>query len=156
MDMQPVSVPSGVADQPMTEQETLSGATQRAEGAAAELPKADYWVGIEGGIEETGVGMLAHAWVVVIADGITGHGRSGGFVLPPEVARLVRNGTELGHANDIVFGRENSKQQEGAIGLLTDKAMDRRELYEHAVVLALAPVKNRQLYQDSVHEGAIP
>jgi len=67
--------------------------------------------------------------------------------LPEAVARLVRAGKELGDANDIVFGRENSKQQEGAIGLLTGKVMDRTELYEHAMVLALAPIKGAEYFQ---------
>jgi hypothetical protein len=37
-----------------------------------------------------------------------------------EVRRLVRDeGLELGHADDLVFGRTNSKTTNGACGLLT-------------------------------------
>jgi hypothetical protein len=37
-----------------------------------------------------------------------------------EVCRLVRDeGLELGHADDLVFGRTNSKTTNGACGLLT-------------------------------------
>jgi inosine/xanthosine triphosphatase len=146
LDPQMVSVPSGVSDQPIGDKETLLGATQRAQNAQIESSEADCWVGIEGGIEESDRGMLAFAWVVVIADGQIGRGRTGGFFLPDRVAELVRQGKELGEADDIVFGRENSKQNEGAIGLLTKGAMDRQELYEHAVVLALVSLKNPGLY----------
>ena len=52
---------------------------------------------------------------------------------------------ELGHADDEVFGRDNSKQQNGAIGLLTDDLVDREAYYIHAVIMALVPFKNRGL-----------
>ena len=146
LDLQMVSVPSGVSDQPIGDRETLLGATQRARNAQLESPEADCWVGIEGGIEDSDRGMMAFAWVVVISSGQLGRGRTGGFFLPDPVAELVRQGKELGEADDIVFGRENSKQNEGAIGLLTAGAMDRQELYEHAVVLALVSLKNPQIY----------
>jgi non-canonical (house-cleaning) NTP pyrophosphatase len=52
----------------------------------------------------------------------------------------------LGEADDIVFGRSNSKQDNGAVGLLTDNVIDRAQLYEHAMILALIPFKNELLY----------
>ena len=136
-----VSVDSGVSDQPMSEAETLNGAENRAAAARDAVPEADFWVGIEGGIEDLSHGMLAYAWIVILSDGPDAKGRTGGFLLPETVAVLVRGGKELGDANDEVFGRENSKQQEGAIGLLTGKVLERTELYEHGVLLALAPIK---------------
>jgi inosine/xanthosine triphosphatase len=142
-----VSVPSGVSNQPRGDEETLRGATQRAQQAAKDHVNANFWVGIEGGIEDSDLGMMAFAWVYVLSEQQVGKGRSGGFFLPARVAEFVRQGMELGQADDIVFGQENSKQKEGAIGLLTNKAMDRRELYEHAVVLALVSLKNPELYQ---------
>ncbi|MFQ5526621.1 MAG: inosine/xanthosine triphosphatase [Thermoanaerobaculia bacterium] len=142
-----VGVESGVANQPASDRETRVGAESRADAAAELRPEADYWVGIEGGIEDGDAGMRAFAWVVVRSAFGVGRARSGTFFLPDEVARLVRGGKELGEADDIVFGRSNSKQEEGAIGLLTRGVLDRRDLYEHAVVLALAPLKNPLLYR---------
>lgn len=142
-----VSVDSGVSHQPMTEGETLQGAENRAGAARAAVPEADFWVGIEGGIEDLAEGMLAYAWIVILSEGPTGKGRTGGFLLPETVAELVRGGHELGDANDQVFGRRNSKQQEGAIGLLTGNIMDRTELYEHGMVLALVPVKSSVFFE---------
>lgn len=148
-----VSVDSGVSDQPLSDLETLRGAAARAEAAEALRPEADYWVGIEGGIESRGKsrsesgGMMAFAWVVVRSSFGIGRARSGSFFLPDQVVRLVGEGMELGEADDIVFGRSNSKQEEGAVGLLTHGVIDRRALYEQAVVLALAPLKNPLLYE---------
>jgi inosine/xanthosine triphosphatase len=144
-----VSVSSGVKDQPLSDAETLRGARTRAERAREAVPAADYWVGIEGGIEEAVEGMAAFAWIVVLADGREGRGRSGTFFLPGPVVRLVRQGTELGDANDLVFGRQNSKQDEGAIGLLTAGVVNRTQLYEHAMIMALLPLRNPDLYRDA-------
>ncbi len=139
-------VGSGVAAQPMSDVETLQGAEQRARAAEKQVSEADFWVGIEGGVAESDGDLLAFAWVVVRSAGIRARGRSGTFVLPVPVSDLIRAGKELGEADDIVFGRRNSKQKEGALGLLTENVIDRRELYEHAILLALVPFKSSELY----------
>ena len=142
-----VSVASGVSDQPMSDIETLHGARRRVENAQTEYPDADFWIGIEGGIEEKHHEMEAFAWIVVHdKDGGVGKGRTGSFFLPPQVAALVREGKELGDADDIVFGKTNSKQENGAVGLLTDNVIHRAGYYTETVVLALIPFKNRHLY----------
>ncbi len=141
-----IEVPSGVSDQPMSDHETLMGATERAVGAANLLPDANYWVGIEGGIDDTDE-MAAYAWVVVKSGEQLGKARTGTLYLPPEIARLVRDGKELGDADDIVFGKQNSKQANGAVGLLTGDVIDRTRFYVEAVVLALIPFKNPELYR---------
>lgn len=141
-----VSAASGVSRQPMSDAETLLGARNRAEAARRAVPDADFWVGMEGGVEEHPAGLASFAWIVVLSDSRVGQGRSGVFFLPEPVARMVRSGIELGDANDRVFGRTGSKLEEGAIGLLSRGAMDRVELYEHATVLALLPFVDPELY----------
>ena len=144
-----VNVPSGVSDQPMTDAETLRGAQNRAANAQHAMPDAQLWVGIEGGIEDSPDGMHAFAWVVVRSADQVGEARTGTFKLPDRVAELVRSGIELGEADDIVLGRTNSKQEDGAVGLLTDGLIDRTRYYEHAVVLALIPFLKTELYAES-------
>lgn len=141
-----VEVDSSVPDQPMGDAETLSGAQNRAKAARERCPDADFWVGIEGGNKDRQVEMSAFAWVVVLSKDKEGKGRSGEFVLPEKVADLVRQGVELGKADDLVFSRNNSKQGNGAIGLLTGDAIDRAELYVPAVIFALIPFRNPDLY----------
>lgn len=140
-----VNVPSLVSDQPQSDAETLQGAHNRAEHARQHSPQADYWVGIEGGIADLGHAMQAFAWVVIRNHQHSGQGKTGTFILPQEVARLVREGHELGDADDIVFGKSNSKQQNGAIGLLTGDVLTRATFYQQAVIMALIPFKNPQL-----------
>lgn len=141
-----VSVPSGVSDQPMSDAETLQGAFNRARAAQAAEPDARLWMGIEGGCEEQHGALFAFAWVVVLDAERVGKARTAAFELPHEVAALVRQGVELGEADDRVFGRSNSKQQNGAVGLLTGDVIDRCGYYEHAVALALIPFRNLDLH----------
>lgn len=141
-----VSVSTGVSDQPMTALETMQGAMNRAENARNRQPEADYWIGIEGGIEDTDMGMQCFAWVIILGrDDRIGRGQTAVFYLPIEVAELVRDGMELGHADDHVFKRDNSKQKNGAIGILTDDAVDRTSYYVQAMIMALVPFKNPTL-----------
>ena len=146
--LESVDVSSGVSNQPESDAEVLKGAENRASNAKKELANAHYWVGIEGGIEDTEFGMTAFAWIVILSKKQIGRGRTGTFFLPEKVARLVRQGKELGDANDIVFNRSNSKQNYGAIGLLTGNVINRTRLYEHGVIMALVEFKNIELYKN--------
>jgi inosine/xanthosine triphosphatase len=138
-----ISVPSGVSAQPMNSAETLQGALQRVEAARQTMPDADYWIGIEGGCEDSADGMTVFAWIAALdGTGKIGKSRTATFFLPQEVSELVRQGMELGDADDAVFGRKNSKQQNGSVGLLTEDVITRLTYYEQAVILALIPFKN--------------
>jgi inosine/xanthosine triphosphatase len=141
-----VAVPSPVASQPHGDEETLRGAEARAARAREARPDADYWVGIEGGVCDAQGATAAFAWIVVRAEDQVGRARTATFLLPEAVSELLRQGLELGEADDRVFGRTNSKQDAGAVGLLTRNVIDREALYAHAVVLALIPFLNRELF----------
>lgn len=141
-----VPVDSGVEDQPLTDQATRQGALNRAQKAKQNVPAGDYWVGVEGGCDYLDGEMIAFAWVVVLTEGQISSARTAHFQLPGEVKRLVESGLELGYADDRVFGKENSKQKSGAVGLLTGDVVTRKTFYEQAVILALIPFKNPKLY----------
>jgi inosine/xanthosine triphosphatase len=141
-----VSAPSGVRAQPMSSRETMIGAANRVKAAQKQYPEADFWVGIEGGVESEGEELAAYAWIVIHSANLEGKSRTGTFFLPPRVAALIRQGQELGAADDIVFNQSNSKQANGAIGILTGDIIDRTALYAHAVILALVPFKNPELF----------
>ena len=146
-DVVSVSVDSGVADQPVGDAETRRGAENRARNARRQLPEAEYWFGIEGGVADRPSGLTAFAWVVALGADATGRGRTAEFVLPERIATLVRGGMELGEADDKVFGRSDSKRKDGAIGLLTGGVLDRAGLYEQAVIMAMLPFRNPDLYR---------
>ena len=142
-----ISVESGVGEQPMSDDETFAGALQRAYSAREQVENAAFWIGIESGVEEIEDEYHAFAWMVVLgADKTTGKSRTATFVLPPAVTELVREGKELGEADDIVFGTEESKQSSGAVGILTHGLIDRAQYYSEAIIMALIPFKNHQLF----------
>jgi inosine/xanthosine triphosphatase len=134
-----MSVASGVDDQPFGDADTIRGATQRAR-AALDASGADMAIGIEGGVVEEQGFMRTCAWAAVVTrDGRVGVGGSLAMMLPDRVATLVRAGVELGHAMDRVTGEHNTKQNAGAVGILTAGLVDRQRAYEALVTYALAP-----------------
>jgi len=139
-------VPSGVSSQPLGDRETYEGAHNRASNAKKLSTGADLFVGIEGGVAFDNEEMQAFAWVVVLSNDQLGKAKTSTFYLPKAVARLVNEGKELGEADDIIFNQHNSKQAGGAIGILTKNVIDRTQYYTEAVVLALIPFKNTDLY----------
>lgn len=142
-----VHVPSGVSAQPHGDEEMIAGAEARASRALAAVAGASYGVGLEGGVDEHGGRMFACAWCAVAdRSGRLSLACTGRFELPPAVAELVRQGVELGDADDRVFGRANSKQQEGAVGLLTRGRFTRASFYAEAVALAFIRVTNPDLF----------
>lgn len=143
-----VSTDSGVTHQPMSDDEMFTGARNRAQQALHQISAADFGVGIEGGVLDTAAGMWAYAWVVIVdRSGQIGTGQTGRFLLPRSVAQLVCSGLELGEADDRFFGRENSKQKEGAIGLLSNGKLDRVQLYQQGVTFALLRFVNPEFYE---------
>ncbi len=139
---------SNVSDQPLSDRETLLGAMNRVTHAKEFSPVADFYVGLEGGVEDVNGELHEFAWIYIQAsNGKIGKGKTATFMAPPIFRKLVlENGKEIGEASDIVFGEANSKQKMGAAGLLTKGVIDRAELYRHGVVFALVPFINEDIY----------
>jgi inosine/xanthosine triphosphatase len=144
-----VETDSGVGHQPITDEEMQTGALNRARSALEIDRTADYGVGIEGGVLDRREGMWAYAWVVIIdRTGRIGCGQSGRFLLPTPIAAMIRGGLELGAADDLFFSRANSKQKEGAVGILSQGRLTRQQLYEPAVTFALFPFIHPDFYSE--------
>ena len=137
-DFKGVSVASGVADQPMSNQETYQGAINRVHNAAQAIPNSDFYVGLEAGIEDN----VTFAWMVIESNGQRGESRSASLMLPPQVIEKLVHANELGDVMDEVFGTDNIKQKGGAIGLLTHNQLTRSSVYHQALILALIPFVN--------------
>lgn len=162
------SVESGVAAQPMGDEETQEGAKNRTLTAFKEYEKKfgqapDLSLGLEGGLEWSADKKVlwCMAWMschgkrtklLVDLFGSNGMGelcddkevvwglaKTAAFPMPPPVTELVKQGLELGDADDKVFSRVNSKQGSGTVGILSNGIIDRSAYYEHAIILALMP-----------------
>jgi inosine/xanthosine triphosphatase len=141
-----VSVESGVGSQPMSNKETLQGAENRAKNVLQAFPESDFAVGIEGGVHFYPDSTVAFAWMVICSKEKTSKSRTSTFELSPKIAVLLKEGYELGDADDMIFKEKNSKQKNGAVGLLTNNVITRKELYEQALILALIPHIHPGLY----------
>ena len=142
LDVNGVSVPSEVPNQPMTDKETQHGARNRVKNAQNQHPEADYWVGLEAGIEDD----HTFAWMVISNGTLNGESRSAALPLPPAVLKAVASGKELGDVMDQQFNTVNIKQKGGAIGLLTGGLLTRSSVYHQALILALIPFINEELF----------
>ncbi|TSC86339.1 MAG: inosine/xanthosine triphosphatase [Microgenomates group bacterium Gr01-1014_16] len=151
-----LKVESGVSNQPMTSRETRRGARTKATNAKTAEPNADYWVGLEGGVERDDPEFVSHpeslrsvVWCAILATSSDkyGEGQPGTYSIPDEIGKLIlENGIELGIADDLVFKRQNSKQGEGSVGILTHGTLNRGLYYSQAVILALVRFVNPNLF----------
>lgn len=135
---QGIEVKSGVSEQPMSEQETMKGARQRAILALKSDKTAEYGVGLEGGVTEVEGKMFECAWACVVnRNGVEGIAGGLYFELPSKVAEKIRQGGELGPVMDAMTGEDNVKQKMGAIGLFTKGQLDRKTAYVQIVLSAM-------------------
>lgn len=157
-----MSAPSGVADQPFGDEETLLGAQNRVRNlySMPDRAAATLLVSIEGGLtryvwadpaatspgggsqEPTLQDLECFAWVVVkdARSGTESNARTGSFLLPRRLSEMVlQEGLELGDADDRMFRRTKSGQGSGTIGHLTRGQITRTDFYIHAIELALVP-----------------
>ncbi len=141
-----ISVSSGVSEQPQTQRETLQGAQNRVNNAQKMIPNAAYYVGIESGLESLEKNIGIANWIVIKSEEQLGYAKTGLFVLPPGLSNKIKQGKELGPASDEFFKKNNIKHQEGTIGVLTNNTITRTTYYTPAIMMALIPFKNKQLY----------
>lgn len=140
LDVKGIAVPSGVAAQPMCSDETLLGAVNRvAELASVE---ADFRVAIEAGLD----GDFTFSWMVIEHKGKLGKARSASLMLPPAALSQLQQGKELGDVMDAMFNQHNIKQKGGAIALLTQHKLSRSSVYHQALILAMIPFLNPELF----------
>ena len=173
-----IEVDSGVSHTPLSHQELMRGARQRAETLVQIAQKNGsewhYFVGLEGGLDvvhesasplPTGPSrdvaqgsrrrVLLESWAYV-SDGARGHyGRSGGIELPePLACEVLENGTELAAAIDRFAGMVGIRDAQGAWGVLSGDLISRQEAFRVAVIAAFAPFYNAKMYAAAAGGGS--
>lgn len=140
-------VPSGVADQPLTDMETLRGARNRVTAIKEVVPHASFWVGVEGGVQLTEFGIYeAFGWMVIANSQKESISRSASFSLSLPMTQAIQNGAELGPLMDEIFKDTMIKYKGGAVGMLTNGVVDRHSLYLQPLQLALIPFVQMEMY----------
>jgi len=142
-----VEVSSDVRAQPIGMQETVLGAVNRAREA---LRHGDLGVGIEAGLVEVPFTLTGYMDVqfCAISDGeVVTLGAGSGFEYPPRVVREVLRGREVGEVMEELSGIAEIGRKGGAIGFLSHGRLSRKELTKQAVLMAMLPRINREVYE---------
>jgi inosine/xanthosine triphosphatase len=142
---------SGVADQPLTLEETMQGAINRAKNASNN--DASYSVGLEGGIFFQKVGGreegIELSWACVL-DCQTGRYQlaSGpGFPVLPSILQHIHAGENLSDALEIEYKLVNAGAAKGYVGWLSDNIIDREDTCYEATCLALSAIVKEEKYE---------
>lgn len=134
-------VQSGVSQQPLSDNETIQGALNRAKSLRSleEGNFFDYLIGLEGGIVETPFGMFVCNWGVVInREEKIGIGGGLRVQIPFHIAEKVREGTELGKVLGDFYGDQEIKNSKGMIGILTNNQINRSLVFRDVVICAFS------------------
>jgi inosine/xanthosine triphosphatase len=143
-----IEVDTGVSAMPMNNEESYLGALNRLNAAEKAEPRADIFVGLEGGVEEGPAnGLFLLGWAVVKASESEkiGVGHSGGVKLPQNIADKVRQGQELGPLIKEMTGDTNNEIRHslGTNGLLTNGLYPRNREFEDALRNAVGMLLSR-------------
>ncbi|KAB2338874.1 DUF84 family protein [Cytobacillus depressus] len=139
-----VNVPSGVSNQPFSDEETIKGAINRAY-SALEVGDGDIGIGLEGGVQETTHGLFLCNWGALAEKGkppiIAGGAR---IPLPKEIAGRLLSGEELGPVMEKFTEKEDVRKKEGAVGIFTNGQISRSEMFTHVVKLLTGQYEYRK------------
>jgi inosine/xanthosine triphosphatase len=125
---------SGISEMPLTDEECIIGAINRAKGIKGD---ADFKVGIEGGAQETMHGMFLFGWAAVYDGKKVSIGCSPRFIMPEELAKKVKAYSDSHQAFDEFTGIRELGRNQGAVGYFTRGEIDRAGFMEMAVIMAL-------------------
>lgn len=130
-----VDAESGVSEQPMSDDETIKGAINRAV-EAAEKSGATIGIGLEGGVQQTPHGLMLCNWGALTAKGMEPIIAGGARIpLPEEIAEKLIAGAELGPVMDEFAKKQNVRKNEGAVGIFTNGQINRSEMFTHVMKL---------------------
>jgi len=143
-----VAVPSGVSEQPITDDEMFKGALTRAKRALKKVKHADFGVGIEGGLHKYSYGWFERSLIVIVdKKGDVGIGASGGLALPEKVMAHIHAGKNLEQAIDTIFGTKKIGEGIGMFGIMTKGVVTRAAGVKHGVAFAIARFLHEDIYQ---------
>jgi len=149
------AVSTNVPAMPLTDWELMQGARERALAVRDLLRgqrlEAEIYVGLEGGFHSISIEGEWHTFLrgwAYATDGKNGaFGSSPSITVPEALAKKVIEGRrELGLVIDEVTGKRNTRSREGAWGVLSRDLVTRSLSFELALIAALAPFYNPELY----------
>lgn len=144
---QGLNIGSGVDKPASGDKETSMGAYNRAVNSKNAFPEADFWVGIEGGTEEADEEVRAYSWVVIMdKNGKVGRAKTAAFSLPKQAEVLMNQEIEPEDRHNGGHAQPQLKDRGDTVSMLTNGAVEKRDLYKQAIMLALIPFLKKDIY----------
>ncbi|WP_400242840.1 DUF84 family protein [Niallia sp. JL1B1071] len=135
---------SGVSEQPFSDEETITGAINRAIAALQE-GDGEIGIGLEGGVHRTNDILFLNNWgALVLKDGTIFIASGARIPLPKEIETELVAGRELGPIMDEYAQKENVRHNEGAIGIFTNGRINRTSMFQHVVELLIGQMECQQ------------
>ncbi|MBP9759943.1 MAG: DUF84 family protein [Candidatus Pacebacteria bacterium] len=137
--------PSGISPMPLSQEEVMRGARNRARALKEAGVTADLYVGIEGGATRIeGRAYLFGCVYIEDASG-TGHfGFSPSIEIPHTIEHvLYEEGKELGPVMSTLNEGKDVRSENGSMGEWTDDMFTRKDEFVTATRAAIAPFYNR-------------
>ena len=145
-----VETNSGVRNQPLSSDEAINGAINRAKDALSKTRSYDFGIGLEGTVDSNEHGMFLLGWVAVVnKQGDCGIGSSAAVMLPNYMKREIESGKELGPViqNLMNDSKNEIRHSQGASGLLTNGMYSRVHEFEDALICALSKFISSDFYK---------
>ena len=135
---------SNVSKMPMTLDEIMLGAKNRAKNLFEAGVVADFFVGIEGGVEKFGEKAYLLGCVYIESAKGEGHYGFSPMMEVPEIVwrRMYDKGEELGPIMENLSGGRDVRSENGSMGMWTDDMLVRRDEFVFAFYSAIAPFFN--------------
>lgn len=157
LDVVGVAAESGVSNHPISPSEARRGALNRAVAAYEGFTDADYWVGIEGGLEEITVivpetfeRQVEKRWIesgyclVMDRKARFAYGQSGSVRVPDHLINSIMCGKDLSSAIEEHFGISRIGDSGGYTDWLTGGALNRADSYVPGLIAAFSELMNNE------------
>lgn len=140
---------SDISEQPLSENEGIEGAMNRAKNARLKHQDADYYIGMEGYVDTNDYGMfLAGAVVIIDKNGKTGIGSSAKMLLPSIIKKKIEEGQELGPLMKELMkdSGDSIRQYDGTNGILSKGLYNRVDEFKNAAECALTRFQSPEFF----------
>lgn len=138
-----VDVESGIPDQPLSEEITITGSGNRAKNALEKESTADFSIGLEGGlvkVADQGYFLVSGA-TIYDSSGYTSTGVGEKLRIPKEVSEGIEKGGQFG---ELIREFEAKNKDDKDVLVLVEKLITRRDSFEQAIQNAYLSYKNKK------------
>ena len=140
---------TSIPDMPLTQNDLMQGALERALFTYKKNGQVSYSIGLEGGVFRAGQNGAAflQSWAYAFNGQDGFYGSSPALPLPKTIiSALYEQKRELSEVIDTITGKSDVRSNEGTFGILTNMLITRSNSFELAIIAAMTPFFNTNIY----------